>query len=90
MTFRTGADADGTIIGRAAGASQRLSQDFPEMSPEVATSHANRAYPQVSVALEAGQGPGGPFTMIGPLCAMEIATPTSEAAISTDQKMIAI
>ena len=32
------------------------------------------------------QGPGGGW----PLWAIEIATPTSEAAISTDQKMIAM
>jgi hypothetical protein len=35
------------------------------------------------------QPPPGPWGN-WPLCAIEIATPTSEAAISTDQKMIAM
>ena len=67
-----------------------LSPDFPEMSPDRNVPY-RQADPQVSPAPGPAQGPGGgPLTTIEPLCAIEIATPTREAAISTDQKMIAM
>jgi hypothetical protein len=80
---------EGTIISTLEASPSGLSPDFPQLSPGVVTGRTGRADPQVSAALGKAQGPGGPDG-IWPLCAIEIATPTSEAAISTDQKMIAM